>query len=186
MKILITGNPNYGIASSIKAKFANHELTFYSKNYNDFNLNSADKIAEFATLSLQYDVFINNVRLSQYNQVKLYDAVYNKWLTAKKQGLIINVGSTADTARDANYSYASEKAALKKASESGSFACNFKKTGIKVTYISFGWVATPVLNRDLPNVKKHTSDEIASLMQWIVEYPVASSCINEVRLEPIQ
>jgi len=186
MKILVTGNPNYGIAEAIKNTFIDHEVSFYSRNYNDFDLNDPAKMAELATISLQFDVVINNARLGKYNQVKLYEEVYRRWTLEKKQGLIINIGSTADTARDANYTYASEKAALKKASEGGSFANNFKKSGIKVTYISFGWVATPVLNRDLPNVKKHSSDEIASLLKWIVEYPVNYTCINEIRMEPIQ
>jgi short-subunit dehydrogenase len=186
MKVLVTGNPNYGIAESINKNFHGHELSFYSKNYNNFDLNDADNIVEFAHRSLQYDVFINNARLSKYNQVKLYEEVYRKWILEKKQGLIINIGSTADTARDANYTYASEKAALKKASEGGSFANNFKNTGVKVTYVSFGWVATPVLNRDLPNVKKHSPDEIASLLKWIIEYPISSTCFNEIRLEPVQ
>lgn len=186
MKVLVTGNPNYGIAQSINNNFFGHELAFYSRNYNNFDLNNPDKISELAIHSLEHDVFINNARLANYNQVKLYEEVYRKWLLEKKQGLIINMGSTADTARDANYTYASEKAALKKASEGGSFANNFKSTGIKVTYISVGWVATPILNRDLPKVKKHSPDEIASLLKWIIEYPVNSSCINEIRLEPIQ
>lgn len=186
MKVLVTGNPNYGIAESINKNFHGHELSFYSRNYNDFDLNNPEKIAELVNVSLQFDVFINNARLAKYNQVKLYEEVYRRWALEKKQGLIINMGSTADTARDANYTYASEKAALKKASEGGSFANNFKNSGIKVTYISVGWVATPVLNRSLPNVKKHSPDEIALLLKWIVEYPVSSSCINEIRLEPIQ
>ncbi len=186
MKVLVTGNPNFGIAESINKNFLGHELAFYSRNYNNFDLNNPVKIREFSNLSLQHDVFINNARLANYNQVKLYEEVYRRWILEKKQGLIINIGSTADSARDANHTYASEKAALKKASEGGSFASNFKKSGVKVTYISFGWVATPVLNRDLPNVKKHSPDEIALLLKWIVEYPVSSSCINEIRLEPIQ
>jgi short-subunit dehydrogenase len=186
MKILVTGNPNYGIAQSINENFYGHELAFYSRNYNDFDLNNPEKIAELAEVSTQYDVFINNARLGAYNQVKLYEEVYRIWTLVKKQGLIINLGSTADIARDANYTYASEKAALKKASEGGSFANNFKNSGIKVTYISFGWVATPVLKRELPNVKKHSPNEIALLLKWIVEYPMPSSCINEIRLEPIQ
>ena len=186
MKVLVTGNPNFGIAESINKHFLGHELAFYSRNYNNFDLTNPEKITELANVSLHYDVFINNARLGKYNQVNLYEEVYRKWILEKKQGLIINMGSTADTARDANHTYASEKAALKKSSEGGSFANNFKNTGIKVTYISFGWVATPVLNRDLPNVKKHSPDEIASLLKWIVEYPVNSSCINEIRLEPIQ
>ena len=186
MKILVTGNPNYGIAQSINKNFYGHELAFYSRNYNDFDLNNPEKISELATCSLQYNVFINNTRLSKYNQVKLYEEVYRKWIIEKKQGHIINIGSTADSSRDTNYTYASEKAALKKASECGSFANNFKNTGIKVTYVSFGWVATPILNRDLPNVKKHSPEEIALLLKWIVEYPISSSLINEIRLEPIQ
>lgn len=186
MKILVTGNPNYGIAEAINKNFNGHELVFYSRNYNNFDLNNPQKITELAILSLQYDVVINNVRLTNYNQVKLYETIYHKWILVKKHGQIINLGSTVDISRDANYTYASEKAALKKASETGSYANNFKHAGIKVTYVSFGWVSTPVLVKDLPDVKKHSSDEIALLLKWIVEYPFISSCINEIRLEPVQ
>lgn len=186
MKIIITGNPNYGIAQSINDIFIEHKLSFFSKNYNGYNLTDSDKILEFAEKSLEYDVFINNARLTQYNQVKLYETVYHKWASVKKQGLIINIGSTVDLARDANYPYASEKMALKKASETGAFASNFKNSGIKVTYIACGWVNTPVLEKVLPNVKKHSSDEIALLLKWIIEYPVTTTCINEIRLETMQ
>lgn len=186
MKIIITGNPNYGIAEAISKKFVDHDTVFYSRSYNSFDLTNQEKIAEFAEHSIDYDVFINNARLAKYNQVKLYEEVYRKWVLEKKSGLIINIGSTADNARDANYTYSYEKAALKKASECGSFANNFKNTGVKVTYVSFGWVSTPVLNRDLPGVKKHTPDEIATVLKWIVEYPISTSCINEIRLEPVQ
>jgi short-subunit dehydrogenase len=186
MKIIVSGNPNYGIAQSINDLFLSHELEFNSKNYNNFDLTDSNKIAEFAIKSLQYDIFINNARLGQYNQVRLYESVYHKWLSTKKQGSIINIGSTADSARDANYSYSSEKAALRQASITGSFACNFKNSGIKVTYVSMGWVNTPVLNTDLPGVKKHSSREIAEMLKWIVDYPYSTTCINEIRLEPVQ
>ena len=186
MKILVTGNPNYGIAEAIKNTLVDHEVSFYSKNYNNFDLTDPAKMAELVLLSLQYDVFINNARLSRYSQVKLYEDIHTMWWKSKKKGSIINIGSTADSARDQHSVYATEKAALRKISDAGSFACNFKHSGIKVTYIAFGWAATPVLNTVLPHVKKHESEEVARLLKWVIEYPVSSTCINEIRMEPIQ
>lgn len=186
MKILVTGNPEYGVASGLKAILGqDHIVDFVSPKHNGIDLNKQEDFRKVVDNSLAYDVIINNVRLSDYNQVKLFDSIYRKWMANRKQGQIINIGSLADNVRDKTWAYGSEKAALKQASASGSFASIFKNTGIKVTYIAFGWVSTPAIEASEPNVKKHSPEEIAKLIKWILDYPFNTNII-ELRMEPVQ
>jgi NAD(P)-dependent dehydrogenase (short-subunit alcohol dehydrogenase family) len=188
MKILITGSPNYGIASALNNLLsANHELTFIGKRFNGSDLTYEVEMTKLAVASLNYDVFINNSRLSNYAQIRLFEKVYTTWLRNNKtNGRIINVGSTVDIASDKVLQYGAEKAALKRISEQAGQACVFRKSNIKVTYLSMGWVDTPIVNEHLPNVKKHSVDEIAEAIRFIIEYPYSNTNISEIRLEPIQ
>lgn len=188
MKVLVTGNPTYGIAQAIDRVLSPvHQVDFVSRKHNNIDLNNHSEIINFANNSLNYDVVVNNVRLHGFNQIKLLEQVWQTWTNAKKPGLIINIGSTSDNSRDIGDAiYGSEKSALKKLSETYAYRSVFKKSNIKVTYLSFSWVDTPVLNRVLPNVVKHPSDEIANVIKWVIEYPVASSNLNELRFEVIQ
>lgn len=186
MKILITGNPEYGVASGLKSVLGiEHTVDFVSPKYNNIDLNKIEDFKKVVNDSINYDVFINNARLSNYNQVQLFDSIHKKWIADKKHGQIINIGSVADQVRDRTWIYGSEKAALKQASAGAGFASVFKNTGIKVTYLAFGWVSTPMIEASEPNVKKHSVEEIASLIKWILDYP-ANTNIIEIRMEPIQ
>lgn len=186
MKILVTGNPEYGVASGLKAMLGvEHDVSFVSPKYNNIDLNKTEDFKKVVNDSVNYDVVINNVRLSDYNQVKLFDGIYKKWTTNKKRGQIINIGSLADQTRDRTWMYGAEKAALKQASAAGGFANIFKGSGIKVTYLAFGWVSTPAIEASEPNVKKHSVEEIARLIKWILDYPDNTNII-EIRMEPIQ
>lgn len=188
MKILVTGYSGYGVAKAIFDVFNDsHELKFFSKKENNVDLNDPNEINKFCQISLDYDIVINNARLKNYHQAILFEKVYFTWLTNKKiGGHIINIGSSVDIARDRVLQYGAEKAALKKISEQAATASVFKNSNIKVTYISFGWVSTPIVVRDLPNVKKHSSEEIANIIKFVINYPYATTNISEIRIEPIQ
>ena len=188
MKILVTGNPTYGIAEAISRILSvEHQLDFVSKTYNNIDLNDQLQLSNFVINSHNYDIVINNARLHSFNQVKLLQQVWQSWAKSSKEGLIINVGSSADQGRDlADGIYGAEKSALKRLSELYAFRSTFKKSNIKVTYLSFGWADTPLLNRVLPNVKKHSADEIANIIKWVIDYPVTTSNINEIRVEVTQ
>jgi hypothetical protein len=186
MKILVTGNPNYGIASALASVLGEeHVVDFVSPKHNGVDLNKREDFRKIVDDSLNYDVVINNVRLDNYAQVMLFDSIFRKWYVNKKQGQIINIGSVADQTREKTWVYGSEKAALRQASASGSFASIFKSTGIKVTYLAFGWVSTPAIEISEPNVKKHSPEEIAKLIKWVLDYPFDTNII-ELRMEPIQ
>ena len=185
MKILITGNPNYGIAKSMKDVLHNHELTFVSRA-TGMDLNNSTNFNKLIDMSLEYDIFINNSRVTNFFQSRIFEQIYNIWLTNKKSGLIINVGSGADSVKEKVWIYGPEKAALRKITEQSSFATVFKKTNIKTTYISFGYVNTPIIAAQSPNVNKHDPEEVANLIKWIIDYPAPGTNINEIRIEPIQ
>lgn len=186
MKILITGNPNYAIGEALNTILNSHELKFVGKRTSGIDLNDLATMDKFSIFSLDYDVFINNSRLDNFSQSILFNKVYNTWLDNKKSGQIINIGSTGDTGRDKQWLYGPEKIALRKATEQASYTSAFKQSGIKVTYLAMGWVATPLVEKYEPNVKKHSPDEIAKLIKWILDYPIDTTNINEIRIEPIQ
>ena len=186
MKILITGNPDYGIANSLKEILGpDHELTFVSRTANNINLTTALGVFKLVQLSIDCDIFINNSCLTNFAQTTVYDEVWNNWKASGKSGFIINIGSSAEKIVNRSWKYSSEKAALKRASEQGAFQSAWGKSNIRVTYISMGHVSTPyVRNRD-PNLKKHTMDEVANLIKWVIEYPSYTN-IDELSVCPIQ
>lgn len=189
MKILSTGNPNYGVAAAIKKIFNNteHTVDFVSRNSSiAMDLCDPEQMKKFSQLSLDYDAVINNVRLKNFSQTLLLDKITGTWTTFSKKGHIINLGSSSDSVRNFHLLYSTEKASLKKYSDNHSFNCTFKQSGIKVTYLSFGWVTNPLSNHSFVKEKKHDAIEIAGLIKWILEYPVLNTNINEIRIEPIQ
>lgn len=188
MKILSTGHPGYGIAAAIKKVFeqSEHTVHFASRSYNNMNLCDIEQIKKFAEMSIEYDAVINNSSLKNFSQTILFDKIISVWRICNKKGHIINIGSAADSSRNFDSTYSTEKNSLKKHSENHALNCIYKNSGIKVTYISFGWVSTHIVNTKFPNEKKHDATEIASLIKWVLDYPISTTNINEIRIEPIQ
>jgi NAD(P)-dependent dehydrogenase (short-subunit alcohol dehydrogenase family) len=186
MKILISGNPEYGVAQGLSNILGQeHELTFCSRK-NGFELTKDEGRNKLVDLSLQYDVFINNSALWRFNQSILLEYVWKAWADAGKQGHIINMGSTADRqVKGGNWAYPVEKGALRHHSLNQSLG-TLGGTGIKVSYIAYGYVSTPSVEKKNPDKIKHTPEEIAKLVKWVLDYPMTNTNIMELIVDPIQ
>ena len=186
MKILVTGNPEYGIAKSLNEVLTiDHTLVFLSRKTNDTDLTTDAGIDKLLHCSTDCDIFINNSCLINFSQTTVYYKLWNYWKSIKKSGLIINIGSNAEKIINQSWIYSAEKSALKKASEQGSYKSTWEQSGIKVTYISIGHVNTPFIEKRDPKFKKHTMNEIANLVKWVIEYPVNTN-IHDLTICPIQ
>ena len=71
MKILISGNPAYGLAQALNLELADHELTFVSRTTHKLDLTKTENQQVFAEMSLDYDVVIINSALWKFNQTLL-------------------------------------------------------------------------------------------------------------------
>ena len=154
MKTLITGG-NRGLGKFLADNLAGTSIS----RSNGFDITKdVDKIA---TLSLEYDVFINNAfdgppheAHANFAQSKLYFAVYDMWKNANKTGYIFNIGSTGSKSivvpEPRFNTYGVSKAALEHASKQGSMAFRKNEVPFKTSLISFDRLDTE-LSRSRPN-----------------------------------
>lgn len=185
-RVLISGNKDHGVAGGINHVMAtDYHLDFCSRK-TGFDLTSDSGRQRFAERSLDYDIFINNAALWRFNQTLLAEAVWKTWSENNKKGHIINLGSTADRQiYGGNWSYPAEKNALRHQSLSQAMSA-LGGSGIKVTYLAYGYVSTPNIEKKHPTKRKHDPVEIARLIKWIIEYPIDNSNLIEIVLDPIQ
>jgi short-subunit dehydrogenase len=180
MKILITGNPEYGIAKELYKLYPNATLV---SRHNGYDLTNSKDQQRLADLVLEYDVFINCSALHKFNQTVLLEAVYKKCMDNKHYPYIICVGSTTDRVkRGTAWLYNAEKKALR------DFCNSLGISGVwgiapKITLISFG---------SLSNVQHKHPDRIclaiersAEYIKWLLEQP-KDICINELSIDPLQ
>lgn len=185
-KIIVSGNKNHGVAAGIHTVMEkDYDITFCSRK-TGYDLTTDDGRNRFVDLSLNHDVFINNAALWKFNQTLLLESVWKAWHESGKKGHIINLGSTADRQiYGGNWLYPAEKNALKHQSLSQSMSA-ISGSKIKVTYLGYGYVKTPKIEEKHPGKNKHDPIEIAKIIKWIIEYPVDTSNIIEISLDPIQ
>lgn len=185
-KIIVSGNKEHGVASGINSVLQNdYDITFCSRK-TGFDLTTEKGRIDFIELSMDHDIFINNAALWKFNQTLLLEGVWKAWNDSGKKGQIINLGSTADRQiYGGNWLYPSEKSALKHQSISQSMSA-LGGSNIKVSYLSYGYVKTPKIEMKHPDKMKHDPIEIAKIIKWIIEYPVETSNIIEISLDPIQ
>ena len=180
MKILITGNPNFGLASELFKLYP--DATFVSRE-SGYDLTTREGYRKLGEIVKDYDIFINSSALWKFNQTLVLDSVYKKCVELKHNIRIICIGSTTDRVKKAtSWIYNAEKKALR------DFANSLSLTGVwdsgpKVSLISFG---------SLSNVQeKHPTricldiDRAATYIKWIIDQP-KDICINEISLDPIQ
>jgi NAD(P)-dependent dehydrogenase (short-subunit alcohol dehydrogenase family) len=140
MKMLVTGG-NRGLGKHLVDVFGADSAS--RANGFDINLNTQ----EIATLSLEYDVFVNNAfdgppqeSWADFGQAQLYFAVYDAWRTAGKTGWIFNIGSTGDkhiVAPEPRFeTYRVAKAALSHASRQGTQAFKQNLVQFRTTLIT--------------------------------------------------
>jgi short-subunit dehydrogenase len=183
MKILISGNPAYGLAQALSSELAAHELMFVSRTTHKLDLTKAENQQIFADMSVDYDVVIINSALWKFNQVLLLEAVYKKLKAVGKQTLVICIGSTTDRVMKAtDWLYNAEKKALR------DYANSLSLTGVwaknpRVTLISFGSLSN--VQEKHPDRKTIPIQGAASYIKWILEQP-AEFHINEISVDPLQ
>jgi hypothetical protein len=91
MKILVTGDPNYGLCESILETFCDGNCTILSEKDDVFDQRSyLNKVLQEC---LSYDTFINSAKLSNFMQAQILFGVWSLWKQFKKKGRIISIGS---------------------------------------------------------------------------------------------
>ena len=102
MKILIAGNPDYGLAKSLHKIYAQNTSSentkFVSRTHGNFDLSIPSKQRELADLSMDYDVFIAVSCIHRFAQVEYVQEVAKRWIE-RKHGHIVAIGSSADTSK---------------------------------------------------------------------------------------
>lgn len=183
MKVLVTGNPNYGLAQAYAG--INADAQFASRS-NGYDLTTNDGIKRFAEFSLGFDVLVNNAALYQFWQTTLLYKVWEKWREAEHPGHIINIGSTIDWShRPRSWLYSIEKKALYDGSmELGALGV-WDHTGIRTTYLSFGSLNTPKVANKHPDRTLMDVNKAAAYIQYIVDTPKELN-INVLHVDPMQ
>lgn len=183
MKILMTGNSNYGLAE----KFAIVcPQTDFASRQNNYDLCNKENRIRLAYDSLAYDVFINSSALHQFNQSLVLETVWKTWKEHNKKGHIINIGSTVDrSTKGAEWIYPQEKKALKSMSHQYAMLGIWANSGIRVSYISFGSLETAKVHKKHPDRKLMNVTQAAEYIQWVIDAPININ-INELHMDPIQ
>jgi len=183
MKILVSGNPAFGLAEALNAVLEDHELTFVSRTTHKLDLTKAENQQAFADMSVNYDVVILNSALWKFNQTLLLESVYKKLKAEGKQTLIICIGSTTDRVMKAtDWLYNAEKKALR------DYCNSLGMTGVwaknpRVTLISFGSLSN--VQEKHPDRKTIPIQKAAVYVKWILEQPKEFH-INEISIDPLQ
>ena len=110
MKILITGNPTFGLASELFKLYP--DATFVSRE-SGYDLTTRDGYRKLGEIIKDYDIFINSSALWKFNQTLILESVYKKCLEIKHDMRIICIGSTTDRVKKAtHWIYNAEKLSL--------------------------------------------------------------------------
>ena len=183
MKILISGNPEFGLAKATADELQEHELTFVSRTTHKLDLTKAENQQVFADMSVDYDAVIINSALWKFNQTLLLEAVYKKLKSVSKQTLIICVGSTTDRVMKAtDWIYTAEKKALRDYANSLGISGVWAKNP-RVTLISFGSLSN--VQHKHPDRTTMPIEKAAEYIHWILKQP-AGLHINEISIDPLQ
>jgi hypothetical protein len=184
MKIIVSGNMTWGLCEVIYKQLSQkgHIVHCFSSSVG-IDLCTYDGRERFKSLSIGYDVFINCVKLGNFCQTLLLKEVWDHWMAAKKTGHIINIGSTVDTGlKGGSRLYTTEKVALKNMSRKLTYD-TLSGSGIKVTYVSLGYLNTPGVS--FKDKNKIRLEDVVDTIQWVLESPIYIN-INEISMDPIQ
>jgi hypothetical protein len=180
MKILITGNPSYGLAAGLSKLYP--DATFISRS-NGYDLTTKDGHRKLEEIITGYDVLVNSSALWKFNQTLILECAYKKCLEVKHNIRIICVGSTTDRVKKAtSWIYNAEKKALRDYANSLSLS-GVWQGGPCVSLVSLG---------SLSNVQAKHPDRIcleisraAEYVKWVIDQPL-DICINEISIDPLQ
>ncbi len=183
MKILMTGNPTYGLAQAYSG--LNPEAMFASRS-NGYDLTHHKGLIDFAEYSLGFDVLINSSALHEFWQTKLLYKVWERWKAENHPGQIINIGSTIDWSQRARaWLYSIEKKALMDGSQELGGLGVWDHSNIRITYLSYGSLNTPKVANKHPERTLMDMNLAASYIQYIIDSP-AHVNINVLHVDPMQ
>ena len=185
-KIIVAGNPTYGVAGALKQLWP--EANFFSRSANGFDLTKPEFQTELAKITLNYDVFINCSCLWNFHQSLLLSKVYEEWINAEHAGQIINFGSTVILGNTAvNRKYVIEKHALKRLSDNLSLACTYPNGAankIRVTHLCVSGLKTPSMEKKYPDKELMDLGYVADVTNWLIAQPdsinVHELCITKI------
>jgi NADP-dependent 3-hydroxy acid dehydrogenase YdfG len=180
MKILISGNPNFGLAKEL---FKIYPEAVFASRINGYDLTSQEGHNKFAILSLDFDIIINNSALWKFNQTVLLDQMYKKLVENKKTPHIICIGSTTDRVKKGGaWLYNAEKKALRDYCNTLGINGVWGKAP-KITLISFGSLSN--VQSKHPDRKCLDIENAAKYIVWVINQP-KDICINEISIDPLQ
>lgn len=180
MKILITGNKNYGLAKSLFGLFPD---AYFASRDNGYELTSKLGQEKLAEIIPEYDVVINSSALWKFNQTVLLDVIYKKCIEQNHRPHIICIGSTTDRVKNSKvWLYNAEKKTLRDYCNTLSLN-GVWSTGPKVTLLSFGSLSN--VQEKHPDRKCLDIEKAAMYIKWVVDQP-ANICINEISIDPLQ
>ena len=187
-KILIAGNQKYGLAGALNSKWS--DATFISRSTGlKMDLCSLKNQRAVAQMSLDYDEFISVSSLWKFHQTSLVQEMAKFWKENKHKVYIIVIGSSADSpVKASTWLYPGEKKALRAYCRGLSqMVAGENYSGFKVTYLSPGWMHTPIEDKKHPEMPKLNLDYIADIIEWLVNQPdninISELCLDEVRIK---
>jgi len=178
--VLITGNPNYGLAKEIGILYPE---AFFASRESSFDLTQRKDQEKLSLEALKHDIIINNSALWKFNQTVLLDTIYKKCVDENHRPHIICIGSTTDRVKKGgSWLYNAEKKALR------DYCNTLGISGVwsekpKVTYISFGTLSNK--QEKHPDRKCLNITEAAKYVSWIISQPKHIN-INEISIDPMQ
>jgi len=180
MKIITTGNPNYGLASSIKN-------TSYASRSNGYDLSTDEGMNTFCQVAIHYDVIIINCyteKMNNYSQARLLHMLYELFEENKKPVHFVCIGSISDHINKNQpwlkyISYSAEKLALQRLCETINHNREEITPNVKCTYLSLGHMHTPLVDRYHPEEIKLNTEYVADVIEWIINAP---ECIESITL----
>lgn len=185
MKIIMTGNPSYGLAKSWQK--LSPETEFHSRNFGlCTDLTKEDAQDRLAQLSLECDVFINNSYVDHFVQAQICRKVWTGWKKKNKKGFIINIGSAVrDLLRPDNRFYPASKRMLEDYSRQLYLYSIWGQSHIRVSCVSFGGIATPGTLTKWSHFSHMDTDYCAGVLKWVLETP--ENCnLDLIQVSPIQ
>jgi hypothetical protein len=184
--MLIVGNKNYGLASSIEKIYPS--AVFYSRT-TGYNLGKREIREAVAEHTLLHETTILVSALGDFSQVMLAEAIIKKWVAEDHNGYLIALGSSADTpVKGTKWIYPVEKKALRAYMRQLSQAVSSDDPPRwKSTYVSPGNMHTPRQDEKMPNTPKLDTDYVARIIKWLIEQPsninVSELCLDRIQID---
>lgn len=185
----MTGNPSYGLAGAFSpmARAMTPDLTFASRSTEpSYDLVREEDQDALASLAANFDIFINNSYIGHFVQVELARKIWTKWRQMGKSGYLINIGSSAtDLVRPDNRLYPVSKNSLLDLSRRLYLHSIWEDSKIRVTYLSFGGIATTKTLETWPHYQHLETNFCAELLISLLRMPETVN-IDFLQASPIQ